>query len=164
MKMTGNQTEIEKIYVTPAGVAIIKCPDCERVRTLTVDKFRGTKHILNVKCSCNRRFQVSLEFRKFYRKIVKLSGKYVLLPEKIHPGRMMIVNISQGGVGLHILDTHHRLILGQELQICFTLDDKHRSVIDRQVVVRLVTENNIGCEFVGSSSSHDAKIGFYLMV
>jgi hypothetical protein len=77
---------------------------------------------------------------------------------------MMIVNISQGGVGLHILDTHHRLILGQELQICFTLDDKHRSVIDRQVVVRLVTENNIGCEFVGSSSSHDAKIGFYLMV
>ena len=163
MKMTGSQEEIEKVYVTPAGVGIIKCPDCEMVRTLTVDKFRGAKHVLNIKCSCKKLFKVNLEFRKFYRKMARLSGKYVLLPEKIHRGRMMIVNISQGGVGLHILGTH-QLIPGQEIQVCFTLDDKHGSEIDRRVVVRLVSKNNVCCEFMGNSSSHDKALGFYLMV
>ena len=163
MEMIANQKESEKVYVTPAGIAIIKCPDCEMVRTLTVDKFRGTKHILNIKCSCKKLFQINLEFRKFYRKMTRLTGNYVLLPEKIHQGRMLIVNISQGGVGLHILGTH-RLIPGQEIQICFTLDDKHGSVIDRRVVVRLVSKNNVCCEFMGNSSSPDKALGFYLMV
>ncbi|MCK4838137.1 MAG: PilZ domain-containing protein [Desulfobulbaceae bacterium] len=163
MKMTASQEEITKIYVTPSGVAIIKCPDCEMIRTLTVDKFRGTKHILNIKCSCKRLFRVKLEFRKFYRKKAELSGDYVLLPEKIHRGRLMVVNISQGGVGVHILGTH-RLSAGQEIQICFTLDDKHGSVIDRRAVVRVVSKNNVCCEFKGNGSSHDKALGFYLMV
>jgi hypothetical protein len=95
--------------------------------------------------------------------MARLSGSYVLLPEKIHQGRMLIVNISQGGIGLQIMG-NHRLVPGQELQIRFTLDDIHQSVIDRRVVVRLVSENNVGCEFVGHSSAHEAAIGFYLMV
>ncbi|MEN8136511.1 MAG: PilZ domain-containing protein [Thermodesulfobacteriota bacterium] len=161
--MTGNLEEIEKIYVTPAGVAIIKCPDCEKVRTLTVDKFRGTKHTLNIKCSCKRRFQVNLEFRKFYRKTARLPGDYVLLPGKIHRGKMTVVNISQGGVGLQVMGTH-RLSPGQEIQICFTLDDKHESVVDRRVVVRVVSKNNVCCEFAGNGSSHEQALGFYLMV
>ncbi len=161
--MTDNQKEVVKIYVTPAGDAIIKCPECERVRTLTVDKFRGSKHVLNVKCSCTKVFRVSLEFRKFYRKQARLSGDYFLLPEKKHRGRMVVVNISQGGIGLDIMG-NHGLNPGQEIQVCFTLDDKHGSVIDRRAVVRVVSKNNVCCEFMGKSSAHEKALGFYLMV
>ena len=161
--MTDNQAEVDKIYVTPAGSAIVKCPDCEMVRTLAADKFRGAKHILHIKCSCKKIFRVNLEFRKFYRKLASLPGKYVLLPEKIHRSRMMVANISQGGVGLHILGGH-QLSDGQELQVCFTLDDQHRSEIDRRAVVRFVEKNNVGCAFIDNSSAPDKALGFYLMV
>lgn len=161
--MTDNHGEVQKVYVTPSGSAIIKCPDCEMVRTLVADKFRGAKHILNVKCSCKNIFRVNLEFRKFYRKPTNLPGKYVLLPEKIHHSRTMVANISQGGVCFHILGGH-QLGDGQEIQVCFSLDDHHRSEIDRQAVVRFVEKNNVGCAFTDNSSAPDKALGFYLMV
>ena len=120
--MTGNQKDVVKIYVTPAGDAIIKCPDCERVRTLTVDKFRGTKHVLNVKCSCTKVFRVSLEFRKIYRKKPWLSGDYFLLSEKKHQGRMVVVNISQGGSCLD-RKVNNGLNHGQDSEFCCTTVD-----------------------------------------
>ena len=160
--MTHNQGEIQKIHVNPNGVAVIKCPGCEAVKTFKVDKFRGSKHLLNVKCSCQNLFRVNLEFRKFYRKPTKLPGDFVLLPEKIHRGRLMVVNVSKGGVGLQILGIQ-RLTPGQELQVSFTLDDKHCSLIDKRVVVRGVKKDYVGCEFMGDTS-HDKALGFYLMV
>lgn len=159
--MTHDQDEIQKIYVNPDGAAVIRCPDCEAVKTFGVEKFRGSKHLLKVKCGCRHLFQVRLEFRKFYRKPTKLTGEYVL-PDKIHRGRMMVVNLSKRGLCVQVLGAH-RLIPGQEIQVSFTLDDKHCSLIDRQVAVRQVEKNYVGCEFM-DNTSHDKVLGFYLMV
>jgi hypothetical protein len=162
MEMTNNQDEIQKIYVKQDGVAVIKCPGCEAAKTLKVDKFKGPKHLLNVKCRCHNLFRVNLEFRKLYRKMAGFPGHYVLLPEKICRHHMMVVNISKGGFGLHI-SGDHRLTPGQKLQVSFALDDKQGSLIDRRVVVRLVKDNYVGCELVGDIS-HDKALGFYMMV
>jgi hypothetical protein len=160
--MIDKQHEIQKAFVGQNGAVVIKCPVCEAVKKYNVDQFRGVKHSVSVKCSCKHLFPVNLEFRKFYRKTTKLSGDYVLLPEKIHRGRLTVVNISRGGAGLQILGSH-RLQPGLEIQLRFTLDDKHLSLIDKRAVVRLIMKNYIGCEFVGDSS-HDKELGFYLMV
>jgi hypothetical protein len=143
-------------------VAVLKCPSCEKVKQSKVDKFKGARHVLKVRCSCGIYFLVNLEFRKTYRKETNLTGKYTLLPEEIHQGRIVITNISKGGVGLQIPGVH-KLKEGDNLQVQFVLDDVHSSEIDKKVVVRLVEGEHVGCEFA-EASSHDKAIGFYLMV
>jgi len=160
--MTQDQQDIQKVYVNQDNIAVIKCPACEQIKTSNVDQFKGTRHVLNVKCSCQEVFMVSLEFRKAYRKEIKFSGNYTLLPEQIHSGRMMIQNISKTGVGMQVLGVH-RLAVGQKLRVTFNLDDKHNSLVDKKVVVRLVEGSYVGCEFL-EVTMHDKAIGFYLMV
>jgi hypothetical protein len=160
--MTAKQDETQKVFVSQNGAVIIKCPVCEAVKEYNVDKFRGVKHSLSVKCRCQHLFSVNLEFRKFYRKTTRLSGDYMLLPEKINRGRMMVVNLSRGGAGLQITGAH-RLQPGQEIQLSFTLDDRHQSLVGKRAVVRLIMRDYIGCEFVGDFTQ-DKALGFYLMV
>lgn len=157
----GNRDKIQNVYVGLDGNAVVKCPNCKAVKNFAVDKFRDSKHTLNVKCGCQQTFPVNLDFRKFFRKQTKLTGDYLLLPKKIHHGRMMVVNISKVGLGLQILG-NHELLVGQELQVSFTLDDDGGSLLVRKVVIRLISENYLGCEFV-DDVSHDKVLGFYLM-
>lgn len=160
--MTKYNDDITKVYVSRAGVAVLKCPSCEKVKQSRVDKFKGARHVLKVRCTCGELFLVNLEFRTTYRKEISLTGKYTLLPEEIHQGRIIVVNISKGGVGLQIPGVH-RLQQGEKLLVNFVLDDVHSSEIEKKVVVRLVEGNYVGCEFV-EASNHDKAIGFYLMV
>lgn len=160
--MTKYNDDITKVYVNQEGIAVLKCPACEKVKQPRVDKFKGARHVLKVKCTCGELFLVNLEFRKAYRKEISLTGKYTLLPEKIHQGRMLVVNISKGGVGLQIPGIH-KTQEGDKLLVNFVLDDVHSSDIEKKVVVRLVEGSFVGCEFV-EASHHDKAIGFYLMV
>ena len=160
--MAQYEEEISKVYVNQDGVAVIKCPVCEKVKTTKVQNFKGSKHILNAKCTCGHVFLLNLEFRKAWRKVIKLPGDYLLLPEKIHRGRMMVVNISKTGVGLQIIGAH-RLKAGEKLQVSFILDDSKGSAIDKKVVIRLVKGSYVGCEFL-EATPHDRALGFYLMV
>lgn len=160
--MTQYKDDIEKVYVNQEGIAVLKCPACEKVKQTKVGKFKGARHILKVRCSCEEVFLVNLEFRKAYRKELSLQGKYILLPDEVHHGRAQIVNISMSGIGLQIPGIH-RLQVGEKLLVSFVLDDIHTSKIEKKVVVRLVNENYVGCEFI-EASSHDKAIGFYLMV
>lgn len=160
--MTKYNDNITKVYVNQEGLAVLKCPSCEKVRNSKVDKFKGARHVLKVKCNCGEQFLVNLEFRKTYRKEINLSGKYTLLPEKVHQGTIVVVNMSKGGVGLQISGAHNTKE-GDKLILNFALDDAHGSEIEKKVVVRLVQGNYLGCEFI-EASSHDKAIGFYLMV
>lgn len=157
----GSGEEIQKTYVNLDGKAVVKCPSCRLIKTMQVDKFRDSKHTLNVKCTCQKTFPVNLDFRKFYRKSTNLTGSYILLPQKTHHGQMLVVNISKVGFGLRILG-NHGLLPGQELQISFTLDDESGTLIDRRMIIRLVDKNYVGCEFMGDAS-RDKALGFYLM-
>lgn len=143
------------------GVAVIRCPKCEAHKTVRVDNFKGAKHILKIKCGCQAMFKVDLEFRKLYRKMASFPGHYLLLPEKNHRHQMTVVNISKGGFGLQV-SGDHRLKIGQTIQVRFTLDDKQRSLIDRQVFVRLVKDNYVSCELV-NGAAQDKALGFYMM-
>jgi hypothetical protein len=159
--MSQYKEEITKVYVNQEGVAVIKCPACELVKTTKVVNFKGSKHVLKVRCTCKNVFQVHLEFRKAWRKEIKLPGDYVLLPEKIHRGRMMVSNISKTGIGLQVVGAN-RLQAGEKLQVSFILDDTHGSKIDKKVVIRMVKGTYIGCEFL-EASPHDRALGFYMM-
>lgn len=159
--MIHNQDKIQKVFVNPDGIAVVKCPGCEAVKTFKADKFKGSKHIPSVKCRCQKIFRIDIEFRKFYRKQTKLYGDYVLLPWKINRGKMMVVDVSRGGVGLKVMGMN-RLAVGQEVRVSFTLDDKKTSLVERRAFVRSINKGYVGCEFFDNTII-DKALGFYLM-
>lgn len=153
---------IQKVYVNQDGAAVLKCPACEAVKSAKVDSFKSGPHVVKVRCNCQNVFTVKLEFRKSYRKETKLAGEYRGLGSDRGGGKLMVLNVSKTGIGAQIIGINHSRV-GDELRVTFNLDDKHHSLIEKRVVVRMVKQNYIGCEFL-DSTAHDKALGFYLMV
>ncbi|MCA1765765.1 MAG: PilZ domain-containing protein [Desulfobulbaceae bacterium] len=103
-----------------------------------------------VRCTCETRFAVKLEFRRDFRKQSDLSGEYLCLPKGKPRGKMKIVNISQDGICGQISDSQ-QFNVGDKLLVWFTLNDSIDSLIEKNVTIKRVQENYIGCEFLGSS-------------
>lgn len=160
--MTAEVDIIQKVYVNLGGVAVMKCPACEAVKSANVGALKTGQHVIKVRCNCQQVFTVSLEFRKAYRKDARLAGEYQSLPSAKGRGKLTVVNVSRGGVGAQVIGFNHCRI-GDELRVSFNLDDRHHSLIEKRVVVRLVKQNYIGCEFL-DSTANDKALGFYLMV
>lgn len=154
---------VQKVYVNQEGVAVMKCPACDAVKTADVGRLKSSaQHVIKVRCTCQKVFTVKLEFRKSYRKDTKLAGDYQRLAGERSNGKLMVVNVSKGGVGAQVIG-FNRCRIGDELRVSFNLDDRHHSLIEKKVVVRLVKQNYIGCEFLDQNAT-DKALGFYLMV
>lgn len=160
--MTDNGDSVQKVYVNQEGVGVMKCPACEAVKSANVGALKTGQHVVKVRCNCQKVFTVSLEFRKSYRKETKLAGDYQQLSSGKNAGKLMVVNLSRSGIGAQIIGVNNCRI-GDEFRVSFNLDDLHHSLIEKRVVVRLVKQNYIGCEFI-DSTANDKALGFYLMV
>jgi hypothetical protein len=153
--------DIQKVYVARDNSAVITCPNCDRVKNTQVERFRGARHVIRAKCTCGHVFSVSLEFRKSYRKEIKLAGDFVYLPQGRSGGKMTVTNVSMSGLGARVIGSHN-LAPGVEIEVRFNLDDAHSSEIKKRAVVRLVNGSYIGCEFLDKDNC-DKALGFYLM-
>ena len=67
-----------------------------------------------------------------------------------------------GGLGFTALD-QIRAQVGDTLVVKFTLDKEPPEIIEKEVLVRTIRDNYIGCEFVEESGFTDRTLGFYLM-
>jgi len=153
--------EPQKAFVREDGSTVLKCPFCRHARTVSVQKIKEKKKVINVKCSCQKSYSVSLELRKLYRKTASLNGKYVNLSLNNESGMMIVKDVSMGGIGFDAVG-RNRIEKGHELEVTFTLDDTHSSVIKKQVVVKMVRDKFVGCEYV-HPLEYDKALGFYLM-
>ena len=153
--------EPQKAFVREDGSTVLKCPFCRHARTVSVQKIKDIKKVIKVKCSCQKSYSVSLELRKLYRKNANLNGRYVNLSQDNETGRMIVKDISMGGIGFEAVGVN-RIEKEHELEVTFTLDDTHSSVIKKQVVVRIVRDKFVGCEFV-HAHEYDKALGFYLL-
>ena len=153
--------EPQKAFVREDGTTVLKCPFCRHARTVSVQKIKDKKKVIKVKCSCQKSYSVSLELRKLYRKTASLNGKYVNLSQNNESGMVIVKDVSMGGIGFDTVGGSS-IAKGHELEVTFTLDDTHSSVIKKQVVVRIVRHKFVGCEFV-HAHEYDKALGFYLM-
>ena len=153
--------EPQKAFVREDGTTVLKCPFCKHARTVSVQKIKDKKKVIKVKCSCQKSYSVSLELRKLYRKTASLNGKYVNLSQNNESGMMIVKDVSMGGIGFDTVGGSS-IAKGHELEVTFTLDDTHSSVIKKQLVVRIVRDKFVGCEFV-HAHEYDKALGFYLM-
>jgi PilZ domain len=89
---------------------------------------------------------VAPDFRKYYRKEVKLPGGYTLKGKK-ERGEILVEDISMTGVGFSTIRAHH--ISGKEtVELKFTLDNTKRTEIRTPVKIRWIADRHVGAEFI----------------
>ncbi len=69
---------MKTVYVNDTNQATIICPSCGFTKKIDTTKFRNTQKRVKAKCKCGEVFQVTFEFRKHYRKNVRLPGEYIV--------------------------------------------------------------------------------------
>jgi hypothetical protein len=155
-------TEFNKIYVRPDNSAVLTCPHCGLQKVILADSFRGYKHKLKVKCSCNYIFNVFLEFRKRVRKRTHLRGTFVNKTQKSGVCTLVIRDISVIGLTFTTLETSD-IKVGDELSIRFNLNDEYQTEVRRDAVVRNVRPGFAGGEFeVSNESVFQGPLGHYV--
>ena len=155
--------KIQKVFINKDNTVTLICPHCGINKTLNAAKLKGkiSNVTIKVKCACKLIFRVNIEFRKKYRKSTHLEGHYNSLPAGRERNKMIVQNISRTGIGFTTLSMHG-LKKNDKISIKFTLDDRKRSEIDKEIIVRMVNNEYIGCEFA-DPDLFDKALGFYLM-
>jgi glyoxylase-like metal-dependent hydrolase (beta-lactamase superfamily II) len=163
---------VQSLNVRKDKRVTLSCPDCLLVREISVEKYAGRKHFLTVNCPCGITYGVNLNFRKYYRKDVSIGGYYTTEESDVGstdsgnvptvPINCRIKNISMGGLGFTGLSTV-RVQIGDTLKVKFTLDKVPPEIVEKEVIVRTIQDNYIGCEFTQESGYSDRTLGFYLM-
>ena len=152
--------KIYKIFINSQDQATILCPKCGTSKTVDVTELKIISSRLNVTCECGETFRTEIEFRKHYRKSVKLPGKYIHLnsPKR---GELIVVNLSMTGLGF-ISGSPHGLKVGDNLEVFFRLDNSQRSEIRLKVIVRSIKDLFVGVDRTDTLICIQ-ELGFYLM-
>lgn len=178
--MTARNTQ--RTFVKTDDTAIIQCPECNLVKTISVGEFRSNRHSITVRCTCGHSFLVDLDFRRSYRKKTSLAGEYETQAMGIDPkkwkkttrlagvytiqhpasgdGHMQVTNLSTGGLQF-VTSSDHAIEVGQQVLVSFTLDDRKQTEITKNVTIQSVNGSVIGCQFRENEPLEQA-LGFYL--
>lgn len=153
------------VFVTKDNKAVISCPECGKLKQISVSQFKEEKHTLTVRCSCKKEFQITLNYRQGIRKHVDLKGTYRKASQ--HPSlkqECTVIDLSYKGVRLKLNDTKD-LKIDDELIIHFVLDDKYETKVKRKIqIYNLMQKDSVGAEFRDhESDNYDIALAFYLM-
>jgi hypothetical protein len=153
---------VRKIHCGEKLECAVTCHQCgkpNRIDTTTTK----LKQPIQIECQCGNCFSIQLEQREYYRKEVKLTGKYQrLLPENQEEGKLIIEDISYTGIGCRTVKKHN---LKEEdvLQVEFTLDDVHNSQVAESGIVKDIRDRYLGIKFQDLTQHSRKAIGFYLL-
>lgn len=154
--------DIIAAHVDKNDMAIITCPDCGLIKKVSVSQFKNSKHQVSSRCQCGKRFTIQLNFRSSYRKNVNLAGTYMVMsPKKSHWCDMTVRDISRTGIGFKNLDSV-AVAAGNSLRLKFNLDNAKKTTIDKNVIVKIIKDQYVGCEFV-DLAREEKDLGFYLL-
>ncbi|WP_339137457.1 MAG: PilZ domain-containing protein [Candidatus Electrothrix sp. GW3-4] len=149
-------------HVLPDDTASIVCPFCNKVRRISVEKFRNTAHTLTVRCACKAKFTIQLNFRQQYRKETDLPGTWKKVSVAHHLWQdMRVKNLSRGGLCMRV-SGQHQLEEKEALLVEFHLDDRKETEIVHKVRVCAVDGEYIRAEFV-DLDRYEKELGFYLL-
>ena len=150
---------MQKVYVDDTNQATIICPKCGLKKNADVTNFKDTHKSLKAKCRCGEVFRVDLEFRKYYRKKVRLRGEY-FVQGKDEKGDIIIEDISASGIRFASLKPHY-ISRNDTVELKFTLDNPMRTEIQGLVKIMWIIDRNVGAEYIDPKSL-EKGLGFYL--
>jgi hypothetical protein len=150
---------MKKIYVDDTNQATIACPKCGLEKNIDVTNFKDTHKRLKAKCRCGEVFRFTLEYRKHYRKKVRLSGEY-FVQGKNEKGEIIIEDISASGIRFSSLKPHY-ISRNDTVELRFTLDTPMRTQIQELVKIMWIIDLNVGAKFIDPKSI-EKDLEFYL--
>jgi hypothetical protein len=150
----------QTILVKEDLLAFVTCPSCHQVREQDVSSFMGVESRVRIrcKCRCGHAFHVQLERRLFVRKAVFLPV-VCRVQERGYKLQGTVTDISQSGLRVH-LSTLVSLNVGMRVSISFNLDDRENSIIEKQGIIRSISDVEVGMAF--DSTQHYGKLGLYI--
>ena len=150
---------MKKIYVDHTNIATIICPKCGLEKNIDVANFKNTHKKLKAKCRCGEIFRFSLEYRKHYRKKVRLPGEY-FVQGKDERGEIIIEDISASGIRFASLKPHY-ISRNDTVELKFALDNQMRTEIHTPVKIKWIIDHNVGGQFFDPKSL-EKDLGSYL--
>jgi len=150
---------MKKVYVGENNRALIICPKCGFERNVDAMTLKTATNILKVKCKCRETFQIALEYRKHYRKEVRLTGEYIAQKSR-ERGEVIIRELSLTGIRLESVKPH-RISIDDMLEMKFILDNPMRTEIRKLAKVIWVKDRIIGVNF-SEKELYAQVLGFYL--
>ena len=150
---------MKTVYVDDTNQATIICPSCGFTKKIDAKKFKNTQKNVKVKCKCKETFRLTIEFRKHYRKNVKLPGEYII-QKSGEKGEMIIIDLSMGGIRLETLGLH-QILIDDSLEVKFNLDNSLGTEICKIVTVKWVKDHIIGAHY-SETNLYKKELGFYL--
>ncbi len=149
------------VHVDSDNYALFSCPFCGNAKRISVEKFKHKNHSVSTRCECKRLFKSQLNFRRFYRKSVALSGEIMSLSSNDSVWRKMnVCDLSMSGLRFRMLESVF-IEKGDKLRIKFNLEMKKSPLVDKEVVVRFVNGDTFGCEFI-NLALEEKELGFFL--
>jgi len=155
-----NQQPIEKVFVNAEGQATVVCTNCNAPKVFHVLHLLHRPHYLKVKCYCGNAFMVKLDFRQSYRKGTQLPGNFTMLPPSMERGLGVVIDLSLTGLRFQVTAVH-KLKIGQQGYVEFDLDNKKKTHIRKEFVIRKIEGNQLGLQFT-ESQAFEKELGFYM--
>jgi hypothetical protein len=138
-----------KFYVDENNQARIVCHKCGINKNLDVTKFKHTHKRLKAKCRCGEVFRLTLDFRRHYRKNVRLAGEY-FVQEKDEKGEILIEDISMTGINFATLKPHN-FSKDDTVELKFTLNNPMRTRVQESVKIIRIIDRNVGAQYINQS-------------
>jgi hypothetical protein len=152
---------MKKVYVDDTNQVTIICPKCGFEKNIDTTNFKGTPKKMKTECRCGEIHQFTLEFRKQYRKNVRLSGEYIAR-KKGEKVEIIIRELSMKGLRFESLRPHN-LSKNDTLDVTFKLDNPMRSEIRRIFKVIWIRDRMVGANCI-EPQLYEKDLGFYLQI
>jgi hypothetical protein len=150
---------VEKVFVGRNNEVKVTCPECGLEKNINVFKFKDTHKRLTAKCKCGEVFRFSLDFRKYYRKKVQLSGE-CFIHEKNERDDILIIDISKTGVNFTTFKPHN-FFRNDTVELKFNLDNTMESEIHTTAKIKWINDRNVGAQF-NNTKLFETDLGLYL--
>ncbi|MGV7225046.1 MAG: PilZ domain-containing protein [Nitrospinales bacterium] len=150
---------MKTVYVDDTNQASIICPECGFSKNIDITNFKSTQKRAKAKCGCGESFWFTFEFRKNYRKNVRLPGEYIVkgTGEK---GDVIIRDLSLTGIRFESLKPHE-ISTNDILEVKFKLDNSVRSEIRKLAKVIWVSDRIVAAHY-SETKLFEKDLGFYL--
>ena len=152
---------MNKVYVDGNNQATIVCTNCGFEQIVDAKNYSDTNNMVEVQCKCKESFQVTLEYRKHFRKDVMLPGEYIVQKSR-EKGELIIRELSMTGIRFETLRPH-KISTNDTLDVTFKLDNPRRSEIRRVFEVVWVSNRMVGANCI-EPKLYEKDLGFYMQL
>ena len=149
-----------KLYVDDDKNINFICNKCGYSKLIDLSKFKKITTETKIKCKCSKIVKCLIEFRKKYRKKVRLNGSC----RDLKTGSVLpieISDISMNGIRFACL-MKPNFKLGDIVETTFRLDDSKKTEIRLKGEVKWGRNFNVGLKFL-ELRGYQKDLGFYLM-